>query len=129
MSNINTQATVTLNVNGKEAVQTLDILKKKSQDLESAIEKAAKAGDKASLKKLQRELKATNKKISNIESATIGVEKVLKNLDRATPKELNKTLSTLRKQLNDIERGTKEWERQCEDIKKVKAEINRVNQD
>ena len=56
MSNINTQATVTLNVNGKEAAQTLDNLKKKSQDLESAIEKAAKAGDKATLKKLQREI-------------------------------------------------------------------------
>ena len=129
MSNINTQATVTLNVNGKEAAQTLDNLKKKSQDLESAIEKAAKAGDKATLKKLQRELKATNKKISDIESATIGVEKVLKNLDRATPKELKKTLSTLKKELDNIERGTKEWEKQCEAIKKVKAEINRVNQD
>ena len=129
MSNINANATVTLTVNGKQAQDMLDGLKKKSVDLEKAIEKAAKAGNKADLKKLQRELKQTNRQIQQIESATVGVEKVLRNLDRATPKELNRTLSTLKKQLNGIERGTKEWERQCDAIKKVKHELDRVNAD
>ena len=129
MSNINANATVTLTVNGKQAQDMLDGLKKKSVDLEKAIEKAAKAGNKADLKKLQKELKQTNRQIQQIESATVGVEKVLKNLDKATPKELNKTLSTLKKQLNGIERGTTEWNRQCEAIKKVKHEIDRVNAD
>ncbi len=57
------------------------------------------------------------------------MEKVLRNLDKATPKELNKTLSTLKKQLNGIERGTTEWNRQCEAIKRVKHELERVNAD
>ena len=82
MSDINTNATVTLTVNGKQAQDMLDNLKKKSQDLEKAIENAAKAGNKADLKRLQKELKQTNRQISQIESATIGVEKVLKNLDK-----------------------------------------------
>lgn len=129
MSGINANATVTLTVNGKQAQDMLDGLKKKSENLEKAISAAAKAGDKASLNKLQRELKATNKQISQIESATVGVEKVLKNLDKATPRELNKTLSTLKKQLNGIERGTVEWQRQCEAIKQVRAEIDKVNKD
>ena len=129
MSNINANATVTLTVNGKQAQDMLDGLKKKSVDLEKAIEKAAKAGNKADLKKLQRELKQTNRQIQQVESATVGVEKVLRSLDRATPKELNRTLSTLKKQLNGIERGTKEWERQCDAIKKVKHELDRVNAD
>lgn len=107
----------------------LDGLKKKSVELEKAIEDAAKAGNKAQLTRLQRELRQTNRQIAQIESATVGVEKVLKNLDKATPKELNKTLSTLRSQLNGIERGTEGWNRQCEAIKKVKAEIARVNAD
>ena len=111
MSSINANATVTLTVNGKQAQDMLDNLKKKSQDLEKAIEGAAKAGDKAKLTRLQRELRQTNRQIAQIESATVGVEKVLKNLDKATPKELNKTLSTLRSQLNGIERGTEEWNR------------------
>ena len=96
MSDINTNATVTLTVNGKQAQDMLDNLKKKSFELEKAIENAAKAGNKADLKKLQRELKQTNRQISQIESAAVGVEKVLKNLDKATPKELNKTLYTLK---------------------------------
>ena len=129
MSSINTNATVTLTVNGKQAQDMLDSLKKKSQDLEKAIENAAKAGNKSDLKRLQRELRQTNRQISQIESAAVGVEKVLKNLDKATPKELNKTLYTLKQQLNGIERGTVEWNRQAEAIKRVKAEIARVNAD
>ena len=129
MSSINTNATVTLTVNGKQAQDMLDNLKKKSQDLEKAIEGAAKAGNKAELKKLQKELKQTNRQIAQIESATVGVEKVLKNLDKATPKELNKTLHTLKQQLNGIERGTVEWNRQAEAIRRVKSEIARVNAD
>ena len=127
MSSINTNATVTLTVNGKQAQDMLDNLKKKSQDLKHAIENAAKAGNKVELKRLQKELKQTNRQITQIESATAGVEKVLKNLDRATPKELNKTLTTLKKQLNGIERGTEEWHRQAEAIKRVKAELAKVN--
>ena len=41
MSDIKTNATVTLTVNGKQAQDMLDNLKKKSQDLEKAIENAA----------------------------------------------------------------------------------------
>ena len=129
MSSINANATVTLTVNGKQAQDMLDNLKRKSQDLEQAIEKAAKAGNKQSLTKLQRELRQTNRQIQQIESATVGVEKVLHNLDKATPKELNKTLTTLKKQLNGIERGTTEWNRQCEAIKRVKHELDRMNAD
>ena len=129
MSSINANATVTLTVNGKQAQDMLDGLKKKSVELEKAIEDAAKAGNKAQLTRLQKELRQTNRQISQIESATVGVEKVLKNLDKATPKELSKTLSTLRHQLNSIERGTEMWNKQCEAIKRVKAEIARVNAD
>ena len=57
MSDINTNATVTLTVNGKQAQDMLDNLKKKSLDLEKAIENAAKAGNKTDLKRLQKELK------------------------------------------------------------------------
>ena len=129
MSSINANATVTLTVNGKQAQDMLDGLKKKSVELEKAIEDAAKAGNKAQLTRLQKELRQTNRQIAQIESATVGVERVLKNLDKATPKELQKTLTTLKQQLNGIERGTVEWNRQAEAIKRVKAEIARVNAD
>lgn len=129
MSDINANATVTLTVNGKQAQNMLEQLKKQASDLEERITKAAAAGDKVQLKKLQRELRQTNRQIGQIESATQGVENVMKRLDKASPKELNRTLKELKKSLNGIERGTLEWEKQCDAIKRVKAEIANVNEE
>ena len=127
MSNINTNATVTLTVNGKQAEDMLLKLKSQAANLEKAIEKAAAAGNKQQLTKLKRELKETNRQISQIENAAKGVEHVLQRLDETSPKELNRTLSQLKRNLNGLERGSEEWNRQCEVIKRVKAEIAKVN--
>lgn len=129
MSDINANATVTLTVNGKQAQNMLEQLKRQASDLEDKITKAAAAGDKVQLKKFQRELKHTRRQIGQIESATQGVENVLKRLDKASPKELNRTLKELKRSLNGIERGTDEWNKQCESIKRVKAEIANVNEE
>ena len=129
MSDINANATVTLTVNGKQAQNMLEQLKRQASDLEDKITKAAAAGDKVQLKKFQRELKQTRRQIGQIESATQGVENVMKRLDKASPKELNRTLKELKKSLNGIERGTDEWNKQCESIKRVKAEIANVNEE
>ena len=127
MSNINTNATVTLTVNGKQAEDMLLKLKSQAANLEKAIEKAAAAGNKQQLTKLKRELKETNRQISQIENAAKGVKHVLQRLDETSPKELNRTLSQLKRNLNGLERGSEEWNRQCEAIKRVKAEIAKVN--
>lgn len=127
MSNINTNATVTLTVNGKQAEDMLLKLKSQAANLEKAIEKAAAAGNKQQLTKLKRELKETNRQISQIENAAKGVEHVLQRLDETSPKELNRTLTQLKRNLNGLERGSEEWNRQCEAIKRVKAEIAKVN--
>ena len=129
MSDINANATVTLTVNGKQAQNMLEQLKRQASDLEDKITKAAAAGDKVQLKKFQRELKQTRRQIGQIESATQGVENVLRRLDKASPKELSRTLKELKKSLNGIERGTDEWNKQCESIKRVKAEIANVNEE
>lgn len=129
MSDINANAMVTLTVNGKQAQNMLEQLKRQASDLEDKITKAAAAGDKVQLKKFQRELKQTRRQIGQIESATQGVENVMKRLDKASPKELNRTLKELKKSLNGIERGTDEWNKQCESIKRVKAEIANVNEE
>ena len=83
MSNLNSSATVTLTVNGKQAQEMLDKLKRKAQDLEAGIEQAAKAGDKVKLQRLQRELRQTKKQIDQIEDATKGVASVMDHLDNA----------------------------------------------
>ena len=100
MSNINSQATVNLTVNGQQPLQVMQQLKQRAMDLENAIAKAAAAGNKVELKKLRRELNDTRKQMREIETSTMQVERVMLRLDRATPKELQRTLQTLNRQLD-----------------------------
>lgn len=127
MSDLNTRATVTLQVNGQQAEQTLQHLKNNALQLESTIAKAAAAGNKTDLKRLRKELTDTKRQIREIESSTMQVEQVLSRLDRATPKELSRTLATLNRQLDYMERGSKAWNAHVEKIRQVKAELAAVS--
>ena len=127
MSDINSQATVNLTVNGQQALQVLQQLRQRAMDLENAIAKAAASGNKIELKKLRRELADTKRQIREIETSTQQVESVMRRLDKATPKELNRTLQTLNRQLDYIERGSTAWNEHTARIKAVKAELAKVN--
>lgn len=129
MSDNVTKATVELLVNGQNAQSTLNQLRKNALDLESAIAKAASAGNKTDLKRLRKELADTKRQIREIESSTQQVEDVLTHLDKATPRELNRSLQTLNRQLEYIERGSSAWDAHTEKIRRVKEEIARVNDD
>lgn len=127
MANYTSTANVVLSVNGKQAQQMLSSLEKDAKRLEKQIAAAAKAGDKASMKKLQRELNNTHRLMDQLRGASASTERVLNRLDKATPKELQKTLRQLKNELNGIERGTASWDAQIEKIKAVKREIDNVN--
>lgn len=128
MSNYNTTANVVLSVNGRQAQKVLSSLQEEAQKLERKLAKAASAGDKASMKKLQRELNSTNRLINQLQGSAATAEQVLRRLDKVTPKELQKTLRQLKNELNGIERGTAAWDAHVAKIKAVKAEIERVNE-
>ena len=127
MSDYSTNASVNLTINGQQAEQTLVNLKQAALSLTNEIAKAAAAGDKVTLKKLRRELNDTNRKIKEIESATMQVDAVMRRLDKATPRDLQKSLATLNKQLDYMERGSNAWNEQVKKIKLVKNEISKVN--
>lgn len=127
MANYTSTANVVLSVNGKQAQQMLSSLEKDAKRLERQIAAASKAGDKASMKKLQRELNQTNRLMNQLKGASASTERILSRLDKATPKELNKTLRQLKNELNGIERGTAAWDAQIAKIKAVRAEIDSVN--
>ena len=127
MANYNTSANVVLTVNGKQAQKMLSQLEKDAKRLERGIAKAASAGDKATMKKLQRELNSTRKMMEQLKGTAFNVDNVLRRLDKASPKELNKTLKQLQQQLNGIQRGTAAWDAHVAKIKAVKAELQRIN--
>lgn len=127
MANYNTTANVVLSVNGKQAQQMLSTLQREASNLEKKIVKAATAGDKATMRKLQRELSNTNRMITQLQGSATTADQVLRRLDKASPKELNKTLKTLQSQLNGIQRGTAAWDAHVAKIKAVKTELQKVN--
>lgn len=127
MANYTSTANVILSVNGKQAQKMLSQLEKDARRLEKQIAKAATAGDKATLKKLQRELKSTQRMMDQLKGSSASVDSTLRRLDKATPKELNKALKLLQQQLNGIQRGTPAWDAHVAKIKAVKAELQKVN--
>lgn len=127
MANYTSTANVVLSVNGKQAQQMLSTLQREAQQLEKKIAKAATAGDKATMRKLQRELSNTNRMITQLQGSAATADQVLRRLDKASPKELNKTLKTLQSQLNGIQRGTAAWDAHVAKIKAVKTELQKVN--
>ena len=96
MANYTSTANVVLSVNGKQAEKVLSSLEKDAKRLEKQLAKAAAAGDKATMKKLQRELNQTNRLMDQLRGSSASVENVLRRLDKATPKELNKALRQLK---------------------------------
>ena len=127
MSNINTQATVNLTINGQQPIQVLQQLRQNALQLESAIARAAAAGNRTDLRRLRKELTDTRRQIREIESSTMQVESVMRRLNRATPNELNRTLQTLNRQLQYMERGSAAWNAHTAKIRQVKAELAKLN--
>ena len=81
MANYTTTANVVLSVNGKQAEKVLSSLEKDAKRLEKQLAKAATAGDKATMKKLQRELNQTNRLMDQLRGSSASVENVLRRLD------------------------------------------------
>lgn len=127
MANYTTTANVVLSVNGRQAQKMLAQLEKDARRLEKQLATAAKAGDKATMNKLQRELKSTQRMMEQLKGSSASVDDTLRRLDKATPKELNKALKLLQQQLNGIQRGTPAWDAHVAKIKAVKAELQKVN--
>lgn len=127
MSNYTTNATTVLQINGQQAQQTLAQLRQNALNLETAIARAASAGNKTDLRRLRKDLNSTRREIRDMESSTQRVENILRRLDKATPKELQKSLQTLNHQLEYMERGSEAWKRQVVRIKAVRDELSRLN--
>lgn len=125
--NYTTTSTINLQVNAKQASQMLDKLKKDTERLEAAFNKAEAAGDKVSMAKIRKQIKENEKLMRMFQTETAQAAEVLQRLDKASPKELKKTLKTLQSQLQGMQRGTDAWNRQVEAIRRVRSEIDRMN--
>lgn len=130
MSRIADTATVSLVVNGKQA---LDELNKVESALDDARKKLKELRDqKAPIKsivKAEKSVRSLERKLDQTQSRAEGVKKALMSMDGMAPRELNRALRTLMGRLGNIQRGSKDWYAHVDAIKTLKARIAEFNAD
>ena len=123
----NNSTTVQLSLNGKQPREELEKLRQRADELKKSLEEAYRTGTKESQQHFKKELQATQKELRAMESGVKAVERVFANLDKATPDELRRSLKFLTNELKNVERGSKVWNEHTEKIRRIKAELDKVN--
>ena len=130
-----------LQVNGSQAMQELDELRKHVADLQEKKAKAQQtlasvfASDEmkrqatAELKAINKELKEKERELKANVNRMEALEMVLHRLNKATPKQLRDTIKEINKTLNSgsVERGSEEWDAYMHAIRAAKAELKKLN--
>ena len=130
-----------LQVNGSQAMQELDELRKHVADLQEKKAKAQQtlasifATDEmkrqatAELKAINKELKVKERELKENVNRMEALEMVLHRLDKATPKQLRDTIKEIYKTLNSgtVERGSEEWDAYMHAIRAAKTELKHLN--
>ena len=127
MSTINDKATVELFVNGEQAEQAMERLRKKAADLKDQIDQANAAGDFKTAKKLQKELDKVNRDLNRFGTAATGTAVVLNNLSSTSIHGLKNALKYLQGELAKTKPGTKKWQRYADQIEAVRKRIRELN--
>ena len=128
MSGIRDTATVTLNVNGVQAKQMMEELRKKIDTTKASIEQMkATAANPAEIEKARKQLVKYEKQLGDMKSAVEGVNSALTSLDTATTKQIKHAIKTLQKQLRDIPSGSEVWQEHAEKIKELKTRLKELN--
>lgn len=132
-----------LQVNGSQAMQELDELRKHVADLQEKKAKAQQtlanifASDEmkrqatAELKAINKELKVKERELKENVNRMEALETVLHRLDKATPKQLRDTIKEIYKTLNSgtVERGSEEWDAYMHAIRAAKTELKHLNEE
>ena len=127
MDRINDTATVTLQVNGKQAKQMMAEVETKIQETKDKIEKLkASMASPKEIEKAKKQLRSYEKQLDEMKSSTKGVKKALENMDKATPRQLEKALRTLNRQLKDMVPGSEVWDSHIEKIKELKQRLSEI---
>lgn len=127
MSNYTDKTTVSLFVNGEQAKDEMEKLRKKAEELDKQLQAAMTAGDKKKAKSLQRELDQVNKAFNRTESAAKGTGVVLNNLSNSSIHGLRNALKYLRREISMTKPDTERWRDLANKIDSVKSRLKELN--
>ena len=117
---------VRLEVNGEQAKQELDSLRKKFKDLQQSMQEAVNKGDEALQHKLGKDLEETAQKMQKLTERGETVKRVMSNMSVASFRDLNVALKETERNLKNMERGTDAWDKQRARVVALREEINRT---
>jgi len=126
MSSIVDQAKVYVTLDGRDAETVMAELTAKTEKYTKALTDAYQAGDKLSMKNALKDLKDTEKELTNVQKQTFDVTKVMQNLNGTNLKDLKRAQSEITGELNKMARGTDEFTSKASDLQKVTAEIKKM---
>lgn len=111
-------------LDGKTAGESLEILKKKSVELREQMKKLKEANDLAGFEQVERQAKSVAREMKRYEVAVFDVQKVMNNLSGVMRRDLLTAQKALQRQLNDeLTPGTKEYEAALKSLGLVQKQI------
>lgn len=129
MAKIHEVAKSTILLDGKQAEQELEKLEKLAKEYTNALTKAKLSNNHKQAKAAEKGLKDTKNQIRGLKKELFNVDKILTDLSGATIPQLNqarrKLMSDLKKPT--LKRNTKEWKEKAKQLRRVQAELKRVN--
>ena len=123
--------TVRLLLNSEQANKQLEEINKQLVTAQKNREKAFESGNAQGIQACAREVKRLERQQRRLQTRAQHVTDVLENLDKATPDKLNKVIKEINKELNsgNVERGTHAWEVLTDQLKKAKAELQKIRRE
>lgn len=111
----------------KQAKQTIALLEKQLEQVKQKKADAFNKGDDTQA--FDKEIKRINASLNALRTSQEKVNKTLNNLSSASYKELSATMKAVQKQLRSgaVERNSEEWKRLQGQLKQVKIEMLRIN--
>lgn len=127
MPDINTKATVGIELNTQPVVRKIAELETELDKLNEKKRQFEATGDQKGLVKIQKDINNVSRQLDDARTASERCKAALAKLNESSPKELRHTLKQLKADLNHMERGSSAWKAHVEAIKRVKAEIKNVD--
>lgn len=123
--------TIELIINNKQALQKLDELEKKRDELLIKKQNALDAGDADAYNLYTKEIRKVNKEIERVQARAKTLSQALRNLDNSAPNQLQRTLRELQRELNSgkVQRGSMEWNTLTKAIRETKMAMASVNKE
>lgn len=116
-------------LNDEQAKSKLEELGRKMDSIRERRDKAFSVGDMPQVKKLNEDLRNTQREMNKVSASGEQIKRTLENLSTASVKELRRTMAQINGELRSgsVKRGSEEWKVLNTQLKRCKEELQRIS--